>query len=346
MTSTGAHDGRVPRDRPEILVTWPDYDAAAPELGGALAAEGWTIRLAPRTRDRTPAEVAGLARTAAGAIVSTDPFDRSVLEACRHLRVIARVGVGLDSIDVAAATALGVAVTTTPGANEPTVADHALGLMLAVLRRICEHDAAIRRSEWRRTGGHTPRMLTGLTVGLVGYGRIGRLVAERLVGFGVRIVICDPAFAATNRLDVVALDTLLRVSDVVSLHVPLTPETRGMIGSRELALMRPDAVLVNTARGGVVDEDALARALEQGRLAGAALDVFESEPPTGSPLLGDTRVVLSPHNAALSMSSVHEMTRRATASVIAVLKGRTPDDLANPDVVQSPSYPIVAGADA
>jgi phosphoglycerate dehydrogenase-like enzyme len=273
---------------------------------------------------------------ASAAIVSTDPFDAAVFAACPSLRVIARIGVGTDSIDLDAATANGVAVTVTPGANEPTVADHALALMLAALRRVNEHDAGIRRGEWNRTGSHTPWLLTGATVGLVGYGRTGRLVAQRLRGFGVDIVVCDPALPSNNgEIPSIALTDLLERADVVSLHVPLNPTTRNLIGAAELARMRPDAILVNCARGEVVDERALADALEKGRLRAAALDVFETEPPTASPLLDLPNVVLSPHNAGLSVASIDAMTRRATASVLDVLAGRVPADLANPEVVEA-----------
>jgi len=288
-----------------------------------------------------------LARGAAGAIVSTDPFDADVLERCPELRVIARVGVGVDSIDLDAATARGVAVTITPGANEVTVADHAVALMLSALRRICMHDAAVRRGEWNRTGEHTAWLLTGKTVGLVGYGRTGRLVAERLRGFGVRLLVSDPAAAARDdEVELVELADLLAAADVVSLHVPLAPGTRGLIGAEQLALMRSHTVLVNTSRGGVVDELALAEALRTGRLRAAALDVFADEPPVGSPLLELPNVTLTPHVSGLSTDSIAEMTRRATASVIDVLAGRAPADLANPAVLRAGAPAPVGGRDA
>jgi phosphoglycerate dehydrogenase-like enzyme len=283
---------------------------------------------------------------AAGAIVSTDPFDGSVLNAARGLQVIARVGVGVDSIDLDAATELGIAVTVTPGANEATVADHTIALMLAVLRRICEHDAAVRRGEWPRTGRHTPWLLTGMTIGIVGYGQIGRLVATRLRAFGVRTLVTDPIEPATADVEVMTLRELLAAADIVSLHTPLLQTTRQLIGAREIAAMQPHAILVNTARGGVVDESALVDALAAGRLRGAALDVFDEEPPRDRRLLSLENVTLSPHNAGLSVESVAEMTERATASVIDVLSGRTPADLANPGVLSSPAFADIASATA
>lgn len=318
----------------DVVVTWPDYDPDGEHLGRALKRAGLTVRLEAKRGARSAAQMRGLLDGAVAAIVSTDPFDAGVLAASPGLRVIARVGVGVDSIDLDAATAQGVAVTITPGANEATVADHTVALMLAALRRICEHDAGVRQGEWNRTGRHTPGLLSGSTVGLVGFGQIGRTVAVRLGGFAVRVLVSDPIEPRDETVECVSLDALLAASDVVSLHAPLLPTTRRLIGARELALMRPTAVLVNTARGEVVDEQALVDALECGRLRAAALDVFEHEPPRASRLLSLPNVVLSPHNAGLSIPSIEEMTRRATSSVIEVLCGGAPEHLANPQVLE------------
>jgi phosphoglycerate dehydrogenase-like enzyme len=322
----------------QVVVTWPDYDPDGEQTGGALARAGLSVRLAPKLGARSASEVGRLVRRAVGAIVSTDPFDASVIANSPALRVIARVGVGVDSIDLDAATAHGVAVTVTPGANEGTVADHTVALMLAAVRRISEHDAAVRRGEWNRTGEHAAWLLSGGTVGLIGFGHIGRIVAERLRGFDVRVLVNDPIEPRDHAVEAVALDTLLAAADVVSLHVPLLRTTRGLIGARELALMRPGAILVNTARGGVVDEAALVDALEHGRLRAAALDVFADEPPVGSRLLSLPNVVLSPHVAGLSIRSVSEMSRSATSSVIDVLRGRPPAHLANPEVLAHAAF--------
>jgi phosphoglycerate dehydrogenase-like enzyme len=327
-----------------VLVTWPDYDVESERLGGALTRAGLTVRLEPKSNDRTPIQVRELVAGAAAAIVSTDPFDAEVLASSPELRVIARVGVGVDSIDLEAATACGVAVTVTPGANESTVADHTIALMLAALRRIGEHDGAVRRGEWNRTGSHAPWVLSGATVGLVGYGRIGRLVRKRLEGFAVEVLVSDPVQPRDANVTSVSLEELLAASDVVSIHAPLLASTRGLIGATELARMRPHAVLVNTARGGVCDEEALAEALEKGRLRAAALDVFEHEPPLSSRLLALENVVLSPHNAGLSTQSIEEMTRRATASVIDVLVGRSPEHLANPEVLKHGAFTGVSAS--
>jgi phosphoglycerate dehydrogenase-like enzyme len=199
----------------------------------------------------------------------------------------------------------------------------------------------VRRGQWNRTGPHTPWLLSGSTVGLIGFGQIGRIVARRLGGFDVRVLATDPIAPRDAAVKAVSLDELLSQADVVSLHAPLQPTTRGLIGARELALMRPDAVLVNTARGGVVDEAALVRALERGRLRAAALDVFEEEPPRASRLLELPNVVLSPHIAGLSIPSIKEMTRRATSSVIDVVDGRVPQPQAHPPVREHLANPRV-----
>lgn len=319
-----------------MLVTWPDYDLEAGDLGGALTEAGLTLRLAPKLAHRDPAEMVQLLEGVVAAIVSTDPFDAEVLASAPDLRVIARVGVGIDSIDLEAATERGVVVTVAHGANEDTVADHTVALMLAAVRRICEHDASIRSGAWNRTGIHMPWLLSGSTVGLIGYGRIGRLVARRLAGFDVEVLAYDLVNAdgdASARP--VGLDELMRSSRIVSLHVPLLPGTQALIGAPELAQMQPDAILINTARGGVVDEAALIEALAGGRLRGAALDVFEDEPPRSPQLLARRDVVFSPHNAGISDASVREMTKLATGSVLDVLAGRPPRHPANPAALES-----------
>ena len=322
-----------------VLVTWIDYDPGGARTGARLRAAGLRVDSAPKHGARSAGEVARLAGGAVAAIVSTDPFDREVFAAAPRLRVIARVGVGTDSIDLPAATEAGVAVMVTPGANTETAADHTVALVLAALRRLVEHDGSVRRGEWRRGGAMMPWDLHGATVGLVGYGAIGRAVGRRLRGFGVELLVSDPAqlagagAGAAAGASAVALPELLRRSDVVSLHLPLTPATRGVIGEAQLELMAPHAILVNTARGGLVDEPALARRLAAGRLRAAALDVFDDEPAVSPALAALTNVVLSPHVGGLSERSVAAMTERATEHVLQALEGRLdPEALANPDV--------------
>jgi phosphoglycerate dehydrogenase-like enzyme len=320
---------------PIVLVTWMGFDPDGPRTGARLREAGLRIRLAPKTGARSAADMAALASTAVAAIVSTDPFDRAVFAAAPGLRAIARVGVGVDSIDLAAATECGVVVLTTPGANRETTADHAVALILAALRRLVEHDASVRRGEWHRGGELTPWDLNRATVGLVGHGEIGRAVARRLRGFDVALLVCDPG-AQVDGGRSVSLPELLRRADVVSLHVPLTEATVGLIGGPELRSMRPSAVLVNTSRGGLIDEGALADALRAGRLRSAALDVFADEPHVPRALRDLPNVVLTPHIGGLSERSIASMTERATSHVLDALNG-TPDPsaVANPDVLRA-----------
>lgn len=310
-----------------ILITWPDFDPADPDTGARLTHAGHALRSAPRTQDRTPADMHTLLEGVDAAIVSTDPFDAAVLDAAERLRVIARVGVGTDSIDLHAAARNGIAVCTTPGANTASSADHTIALMLAALRRVPEHDRGVRAGSWARTGAATGWELTNATVGLVGYGAIGRAVRGRLAGFGARVLVCDPLAATAAGVEHVALEPLLRSSDVVSLHLPLTPATRHLLDRARLALMPPHAVLINAARGGLVDEAALADALEGGSLRAAALDVFATEPLATDRLRALENLILTPHVAGISEASIRAMTRHATDAVLAVLAGRRPDGL-------------------
>jgi phosphoglycerate dehydrogenase-like enzyme len=316
-----------------VVVTYPGFDLEDERTAGALRGAGFTIRYEPRRGERSPADVARFMADASAGIVSTDPFDASVFAACPKLRVLARVGVGTDAIDLRAATRSGVAVTITPGANVNTVADHTLAMILACSRRLLQNDRAVRDGLWERGGPSSGTDLTGATVGIVGLGEIGRAVAQRLRGFDVKVLGTDVLEVSWDGVPRVGLDELLVAANVVTLHVPLIPSTRGMIGARELALMRPDAILINTSRGGVVDEDALVVALEQKRLLGAGLDVFAREPPVGSSLLGMANVVLSPHTAGISIYSQQTMLEMATTSILEVMAGGEPPGLLNPDAL-------------
>jgi phosphoglycerate dehydrogenase-like enzyme len=297
------------------------FDPRDPATGGRLRNAGLDVVLAPKLGARSPSELVRLVSDAVAAIVSTDPFDSSVIAAAPRLRVISRVGVGTDSIDLAAATAAGVAVTTTRGKNAETAADHALAMILAAVRRIVEHDASVRRGEWKRAGAMTGWDLHDATVGLVGFGAIGRAVARRLAGFGTRVVVADPALVPDSDGTRVELDELLATADVVSLHLPLVEATRRIIGRDELRAMRSDALLVNTSRGALVDENALADVLERGGIRGAALDVFADEPRVPARLRALPNVVLTPHVAGLSDRSVRSMTSAAVQNVLDVMAG-------------------------
>jgi phosphoglycerate dehydrogenase-like enzyme len=318
-----------------VLVTWLDFDAEDPQSGGLLTEAGLTLDMAPKWGERTPEEVRDLAAGSVAAIVSTDPFDRAVFAGVPTLRAVCRVGVGTDSIDIDAATEAGVAVAITAGANADTTADHTVALLLAAVRRVIENDASVRRGEWERAGPLTPWDLHGRTVGIIGLGDIGRRVAKRLAGFGVTIIASDPATAPPDGIELVTIDELLGRAHIVSLHAPLVAATRGLIGARELGLMGPDAILVNTSRGGLVDQDALVVALDEGAIRAAALDVFADEPPKSRQLFGSNRVVLSPHIGGLSDVSIQQMTRQAARNVLDILAGRATPAVINPQALEA-----------
>ena len=241
-----------------------------------------------------------------------------VLRASPSLRVVVRAGTGVDNIDVTVAREGGVTVANTPAANAISVAELVFGLVLARERHVAAAASDLRRGTWEKTK-YAGRELCGRTLGLLGFGRIGREVALRARAFGMDVIACDPVLpqwpSGYEWVAPVTLEELLRGCDVLSLHVPLTPETRGSIGARELSLMRPEAILVNCARGGVVDEAALLAALQAGALRGAALDVFEREPPGEHPLLALPNVVATPHLGA----STAEAQRRAGLEAAVVM---------------------------
>jgi glyoxylate reductase len=288
---------------------------------------------------RCPAEV--LTREGAGveAILGTDRWTAAMLGEASRLRLIALTAVGFDMVDVAAATARGVLVTNTPDVLTETVADLTFALLLAAARRVCETERWMRAGQWQ-TLGVTPmgRDIHHATLGIVGLGRIGAAVAERARGFRMSVLYFD--FVRREDLErefgyrFVPLDTLLRESDFVTLHVPLLPQTSGMIGAAELALMKPTAYLINAARGPVVDERALIAALQAGRIAGAGLDVYESEPVhSSSPLLAMENVITLPHVGSATEATRQAMVDLATDNVLAVLQGKPPLTPVNPDAL-------------
>ncbi|MFF1282833.1 hydroxyacid dehydrogenase [Streptomyces sp. NPDC058299] len=238
--------------------------------------------------------------------------DAEVLDRAPRLRVVARAGVGLDNVDTATARARGITVVNAPDSNTVSVAELTVGLIVASVRHVKAAARSLTDGEWRRSD-FVGAELAGRTLGIVGYGRVGRQVARRLAAFDMRILAHDPyADTAGGDVRVTGLDELLASSDVVTLHLPKTPQTTGLVGARELALMKPTALLVNTSRGGIVDEDALARALREGRPAGAALDVFATEPPGRSPLLALPNVLGTPHLGA----GTHDAQLRAGREVV------------------------------
>lgn len=261
-----------------------------------------------------------------------------VMKACPKLKCVARHGVGVDNVDVQAATRLKIPVIYTPGANHDAVAEHALLLMLALSRRLVVLDQGMRRGRWHDLRKVNLADLKGKTLGLIGMGRIGSRVTELAKAFGMEVLGYDaylqPEEIERRGAKAVGLDELLRQSDIVSLHVPLSSETRHLIGRRELQLMKEGAILINTARGGLVDEKALYEALKHGRLAGAGLDVFDPEPPPpDNPLFQLDNVILSPHMAGVTHGAMRNMAIIVATEVVKVLKGERPTCIFNPEVL-------------
>lgn len=258
-------------------------------------------------------------------VVQFAPLPRCVIEAASRLRVIGVLRTGVENVDLPAASERGITVLNTPGRNARAVAECAMGLILAEIRNIARAHGHLMRGEWRRSFANSAAIpeLYDKTVGLVGYGAVGRLVAGYLQAFGSRIVAFDPfAKGDPSPAQLVDLDTLLRTSDVVSIHARLSDETYHMIGERELALMKPSAVLVNTARSGLIDEAALVKALAERRLQGAALDVFDVEPlPPDHPLLKLDNVTLAPHLAGSTIDAFRNSPRLMADHLTRMLKG-------------------------
>lgn len=261
---------------------------------------------------------------------------REILEAGHRLRVVGRAGVGVDNIDTAAATARGVLVVNAPAGSTQSVAELTVGLMLALARRIPAADRSMKAGGWEK-GAFRGTEMAGKVLGLVGSGRIGGAVAGICQAMGMSVVAHDPYLpeeAARERgVRLTTLEEVLQTSDVVSIHAALTEETRHMIGERELALMKRTAYLVNCARGPIVDEAALVEALQRGAIAGAGLDVFEVEPPVGSPLVKLDNVVLTPHVAASTVDAQRKTGLLIVEQLQKVLEGGRPDFLVNPEAL-------------
>jgi D-3-phosphoglycerate dehydrogenase len=265
------------------------------------------------------------------------PISRRVLEALPAVKVVSEYGIGVDNIDVAAATELGVWVANVPGFCAEEVSDHAIALVLALARRVTRLDRVVRRGGWGATSAGEMRRLNRQTFGAVGFGRIGQLAAGKARALGMRVLAHSPrsapARAAALGAEAVPLDRVLRESDYVCLFLPATPETRGLIDAGALAQMKPTAHLVNVGRGSLVDEPALVEALRGGRIAGAALDVFAAEPPDpSSPLLTFENVILTPHAAFYSQESLEDLQTAAAGNAIAALTEGRPNTPLNPEV--------------
>ena len=275
---------------------------------------------------------------------AVEPFDAAALESLPVLEAIVRRGVGTDNVDLETASRLGIVVANVPDASVEEVSDHALALLLAIERQIVGLDRGVRSGVWSRDPSaiqalrHPIRRLQSLTLGVIGLGRIGRALVRKASPVYGRVIGCDPFVKAASGVSIVPFDELVATADHVSVHAPLTDETRHLIDGATIARMPVGAVLVNTSRGGLVDEAAVIEAIGSGRLRGAGLDVTAKEPlPPGAALFEDPRILLTAHSAASSSMSDRDLVERSVDAAAAVLSGRRPASIANPSVLDSPA---------
>jgi len=309
-----------------VLVTPTSYGKANPKLRTDLESQVGSVTYNPTTKPLPAADLAKYLKGMDGYIAGLDEIHASAIDSADRLKVIARYGVGVDNVDLAAAKAKGITVTNTPGANSASVAEMTVGLLLSLARRIPEGISATRAGGWPRINGIS---LEGKTVGLVGFGAIGKQTSRRLAGFDCRLLaydpLPDPEFARKNHVELMTMERLLAESDFVLLHLPLFPTTRSMVNREFLGKMKKGSFLVNTARGELVDDAALAGALNSGQLAGAALDVFPTEPPAAdNPLLHMTQVLVTPHISSHTDGATDAMGWMALNDCLAVLRGESP----------------------
>jgi D-3-phosphoglycerate dehydrogenase len=320
---------------PTIAISDIDFDDTSFEQAMAREA-GIDLEV---YQDGTPEGIIANLANADGAVTSYGNYTREVFEALPRLKVLSRTGVGFDTIDVQAATECGVAVCTAPGYGTEVVSDHAITLAMGVLRRINEVDADLRRGIWDYESHRPYGQVAGRTFGVVGMGAIGRAVARKANGLGFDVICCSRSLVPGRRTPegypIYSFDELLKRVDVVSFHCALTPQTTHLLNAERIETMKPGAVVVNTSRGAVVDTVALAEALERGRLWGAGIDVFESEPvDPGHPIMKAPHTLLSPHVAYWSEESGRELRTRTMQSAIDVVCGRRPADCLNPEVFE------------
>ncbi|GAA1601746.1 C-terminal binding protein [Leucobacter chromiireducens] len=318
------------------LVLLTDSDLPGTAARDTLAAAGLTAQAA-QTRD--PEQLIAAGKDATALVVQWAPITAEVMDGMPNLRIISRLGIGVDMVDLAAATERGIAVANTPTYCVEEVATHTLAMILAQARGLAGYDAAVRAGRWAAVDAQPMSIRpSASTVGVIGYGRIGRMVASSLIAMGFRVLVSDPFLDAdaARAAGVVpaTLDEALSGADIVTLHAPLTDETRHMLNAQSIARMRQGAVVVNTCRGPLIDEDALADAIESGHLGGAALDVFAAEPlPADSRLRANERVLLTPHAAWYSPEALADLPVHAAQNVVEFLAGRPVPAILNPEAL-------------
>jgi D-3-phosphoglycerate dehydrogenase len=301
------------------------------EPGDILRSAGITVDVNQKGTRYTEDELQSMIETYDGVIAGSDPFTGAVIRRGKNLKIIAKNGVGIDNIDVPTATELHIFVTITRGAVRETVADSTFALMLALARNVVAGDSLIRQGKWPRLVGTE---IWNKRLGIVGLGRIGKCIVERARGFHMQIYAYDPlpdeTFCEQNQVNLVDFDTVFRECDVVTIHAPLNESTRHLVDDRALGLMKPTAFLINTARGALVDEQALYRALRDKKIGGAAIDCFSEEPPRkDSPLFELDNAILTPHTAGYSHEALGKAGEMVAESVVAALKGEIPPNVVN-----------------
>ncbi len=292
----------------------------------------------------TPEEYLPYVKDADGLIIRIGHIDRHTMEQCPNLKVIGRPGVGVDNVDVKAATELGIPVVIAPGANTRSVAECALTMMLTASKDMVRADRELRKGNWAMRSEYRAYELYGKTLGLIGFGNIGSILSELCKAIGMKVQVYDP-FVDAAKITAAGLsycssiDPVLETSDVISLHVPLTDETRDLISKKELSRMKKECILVNCARGGIVNEKDLKEALEQKLIMAACLDVFEQEPPpVDDPLMGLDNVIVYPHMAGQTKEASSNVAVGAAKGVVAVIKGQKWPHVCNPDVYKHPKW--------
>lgn len=325
----------------KVLVTARAFWSGGLAANDLLVTAGCEVVRAPKLGPLTEAELIPQLFDCDAVIGSSDDYNQRVFEACPRLKVVSRWGVGIDSVDLSAASSAGIAVTNTPGAMTEAVADYTFGILLNAARRISEGNALMRSGGW---GDFTGTLVHGKTLGLVGAGRIGQAVAKRAGGFEMRVLAFDPPLQASigsaglPNLEFVSLEYLLASSDFVCVHAPSLPETYRMFDAAMFAQMKKSAYFINTSRGALVNEGDLIAALETEQIAGAAIDVYAHEPlPPDDPLRSAPRCVLTPHNASFARETTVTMSHQAAENVLTLMRGERPVNLCNEAVWDAPS---------
>ena len=322
----------------KILIT--DYAWASIEPERQVLAEVGAELIAAETGDEP--ELQTLAPMIDGILTCWNPVREPVIRAAKKCQVIARYGIGIDNIDVDIATEQGIVVTNVPAYCMDEVSDHAMGLLLACARKIPRFDQAVRSGVWDQNIGPEMHRIRGKTLGIVGFGRIGQAIIPKAKAFGLAINVCsprtDPKRIQQHGAQKVSFQELLTTSDFITIHAPLTQETEYMFSDAEFRAMKPTAFLINTARGGIVDTRALTTALQNGDIAGAGLDVLETEPPEpDTELLTLDNAVVTPHAAFVSADAILELEVTAARCVAEVLSGQLPESVVNPSVLEQPN---------